>query len=153
MRLYLLKMAVYFCLSFLFISEVSACCSVSSTSITFGNYDVFSSAPTTGTGSVTLSCTSKTDVSIAIEASSNSGSFNPRMMQHFSLADTMNYNIYTSAAMIKVWGDGTQGTATVDAPNVKRNNTTLVTIYGKIFPQQNVSAGSYSEQLLVTINY
>ena len=152
MRFYWLEMIMCFCLGFLSVSEVYAGCSVSSTSIIFGNYDVFSSTPAIGNGSITLSCTSKTDVSIAVEASSNSSSFNPRMMQHFSRDDTVNYTLYTSAAMIKVWGDGTQGTATVAAVNVK-NNATPIIIYGKIFPLQNVSAGSYSEQLLVTINF
>ena len=152
MRLYLLQMVMYFCVSFLSASYVYAGCSVSITSINFGTYDVFSSTSSTGTGSITLSCTPKSDISIAIAASSNSVSYNPRMMQHFSLTDTLSYNLYTSAAMIKVWGDGTQGTATVEATNVKKNVTPII-IYGKIFPLQNVSAGSYSEQLVVTITF
>ena len=152
MKLFLVQMVIYFCMSFLSASYAYAGCSVSTTSINFGTYDVFSSAASTGTGSITLSCTPKADISIAIVASSNSGSYNPRMMQHFSLTDTLNYNLYTSAAMIKVWGDGTQGTATVAAVNVK-NNATPIIIYGKIFPLQNVSAGSYSEQLVVTVTF
>jgi spore coat protein U-like protein len=74
------------------------------------------------------------------------------MMQHISLSDTLNYNLYTSAAMVKVWGDGTQGSSTVSVSGVK-NNTPSVIIYGKIFPLQNVSAGSYSEPLVVTITF
>ncbi len=140
-------------MSVLLASEANAGCSVSATSINFGNYDVFSSASDTGTGSVTLSCAPKSNVSIAIEASTTSGSFNPRMMQHFTLDDTLNYTIYTTAAMTSVWGDGTQGTATVDVTNVKNGNTPSVIIYGKIAPLQNVSAGSYSEQLVITISF
>jgi spore coat protein U-like protein len=134
-------------------STVYAGCRVSTTSIDFGNYDVFSTAADTGTGSITLSCTPQANVRIAIEASLNSGGFSPRKMDHAVFTDTLNYNLYTSAPMIQVWGDGTHGTATVYFSNVKNNNTPPVTIYGKIDPLQNVSAGSYSEQLIVTITY
>jgi spore coat protein U-like protein len=152
MRFHLMQIILCFCLSVWSASAVHAGCRVSTTSLHFGNYDVFSASPATGSGSVTISCTPKADISIAIEASANSGSFNPRMMEHFSLTDTLNYNLYTSAAMVKVWGDGTQGSSTVSVSGVK-NNTPSVIIYGKIFPLQNVSAGSYSEPLVVTVSF
>lgn len=140
----------WFCLS---TATVQAGCRVSTTSINFGNYDVFSAVPTTGTGSITLSCTPKADVSIAIGASSNSGSFHPRMMKLAGFGDTLEYNLYTSPARIQVWGNGTNGTATTDLLNVRNTNTPPIIIYGKIVPLQNVSPGSYSEQLVVTITY
>jgi spore coat protein U-like protein len=134
-------------------SRVDAACTVSTTSINFSNYDFLSPAPDTGTGSVTLSCTPRATVKIAIGASVNSGAFYPRRMKHTVSAETLDYNIYTSAAMIQVWGDGTNGTATADFFDVRRNNIPPITIYGKIDPLQNVPAGSYREQLVVTITY
>jgi spore coat protein U-like protein len=127
-------------------------CSVSTTSIDFGNYDVFSSAPTTGTGSITISCNSGTDVRIAIGASSNSGGFFPRTMDHSLLSDTLDYNIYKDLDMHQVWGDGTHGTATAYFTKVKKN-LPPITVYGKIEPLQNVSTGDYGEHLFVTIMF
>jgi spore coat protein U-like protein len=128
-------------------------CTVSTTQIDFGNYDVFSAAPTTGTGTITLSCDPKADVTIAIGHSSNSGGFRPRMMDHALLADTLDYNIYTGSDLMTVWGDGTHGTKTVNLTNVKNNNTPPIIINGKIEPLQNVSAGDYGEHLFVTITF
>ncbi len=133
-------------------NAVNASCTVSTTSMNFGNYDVFASTATTGTGFITLSCAPGANVTIGIGASTNSGGFYPRMLQNDSLADTLNYNLYTSATMIQVWGDGANGTITVNFTNVKKNNSPI-TIYGKIDPLQNVSIGSYSDQLVVTISY
>jgi spore coat protein U-like protein len=125
-------------------------CRVSTTSINFGNYDVFNNSNTTGTGSITLSCNEKTDVTIAIGHSSNSGGFYPRMMDHALLADTLDYNIYTDYGMNEVWGDNSNGTKIV---RLKKVINQSVTIYGKIVPLQNVSVGSYSEHLFVTVEY
>jgi spore coat protein U-like protein len=73
-------------------------------------------------------------------------------MQHTSLSDTLEYNIYTSATRTQVWGDGTHGTTTVNLKNV-RKNTPPVIVYGKIEPLQNVSTGNYSDQVVVTVMY
>lgn len=134
-------------------SNVYARCSVSSTSVIFANYDVFSSTAATGTGSITLSCSPAANVEIAVGASFNSGAFSPRRMKHAVYSDTLDYNLYTSPTMIQIWGDGTNGTATAAYNNVKKSNIPPVSIYGKIVPLQNIPAGSYSDQLTITITY
>jgi spore coat protein U-like protein len=74
------------------------------------------------------------------------------MMEHTVLADTLNYNLYTSNSYVQIWGDGNHGTATVNLTKI-RSNTPPVIVYGKIFPLQDVSPGRYMEQLVVTISY
>ncbi|MHB8120785.1 MAG: Csu type fimbrial protein [Desulfuromonadaceae bacterium] len=152
MWLYCLIMGLLFWVVLL-TSNVYAGCTVSSTSIIFANYDVLSSIGATGTGSITVSCGPPAHVVIAVGASSNSGAYSPRSMKHALYSDTLDYNLYTSPGMIQVWGDGTNGTATVACNNVKKNNTPPIRIYGKITPLQNVPAGSYSDQLVVTVTY
>lgn len=141
------------CCAVLLTSDADAACSVRTTSIIFGNYDFLSSAAGTGTGTISLSCAPGANATVSIGASSNSGAFYPRSMRHAGLGDTLDYNLYTSAAMIQVWGDGTNGTVTAYYPNVRINNTPPIPVYGKIDPLQNVPAGNYSEQLVVTITY
>lgn len=133
-----------------------AACTVSATGVAFGPYDVFASAPLDSTGTVTVSCDEvpPPDVTIEIGPSGGSGGFNPRRMGHASRPDRMNYNLFTDPSRSAVWGDGTAGTQTVFLKRVKRQKPPVVTtIYGRIPPGQNVSAGGYSDTLTVTITW
>jgi spore coat protein U-like protein len=53
--------------------------------------------------------------------------------------------------MVTVWGDGSAGTSTVLLRKVNRNRPVTTTIYGRIPPGQNVSVGTYSDAVTVTI--
>jgi spore coat protein U-like protein len=125
-------------------------CSVSATGINFGSYDVFSTIPTDSTSTIFVTCTAPWPVvTISIGASSNSGVFNPRTMKNSLGSDTLNYNLFTDSSMGAVWGDGTGGTQTiVHQPNKK---TVPETVYGRIFPGQDISPGSYTDNLTVMI--
>ena len=134
-------------------SAAHAACRVTTTGINFGAYDVFAAVPRDTSGTVTVACDRNppTDVTISIGASPTSGGFQPRRMRHASQADRMNYNLFTTASMTTVWGDGSAGTSTVLLRKVNRNRPVTMTIYGRIPPGQNVSVGAYSDSLTVTI--
>jgi len=144
-------------LSFLFawfsFASAFAACTVTTTGINFGNYDVFNSSPLKSTGTITVGCDSSppTYVTISIGPSPTSGGFIPRRMKNSSLADTLSYNVYLDAAGTSIWGDGTGGTNTVFLKNVKKNRPVNTTIYAIVPPLQNVSIGTYSDILTVTI--
>ncbi len=133
----------------------NAACNVTATGINFGGYDVFATAPLDSTGSVTVTCDDVPPANPVIAISAGAaGTFLPRRMRHASLPDVLNYNVFTSPAMAAVWGDGTGGTATVAAGRVPRNRPPRpVTIYARIPAGQNVSAGTYSDTLVVTITW
>lgn len=137
----------------LFGTRADAACRVSTTGLNFGAYDVFSAVPRDTTGTVTVECDTNppTDVTIAIGASGGSGGFNPRQMRLTAGADRLNYNLFTTASMSTVWGDGSAGTSTVFLSKVNKNHPVTTTIFGRISPGQNVSVGSYSDTLTVTI--
>lgn len=133
--------------------RADAACSVSATGIDFGVYDVFSPTPLDSTGSFSVSCDElpPENIVVAIDPG-GAGTFLPRRMRHASLPDTLGYNVFTSSNMAVVWGDGTGGTSTVrigavPAPRPPKT----ATIYGRIPPGQNVSAGIYGDTLVVTI--
>lgn len=135
--------------------RADAACNVTATGIAFGNYDVFSPAPLDSTGTVTVSCDDIPPANVVVAIGpGGGGTFLPRRMRHASLPDTLAYNVFTSPSMAVVWGDGTGGTATVTAGRVPPNRPPKpVTIYGRIPPAQNVSAGIYSDTLVVTITW
>ncbi len=130
-----------------------AACGVTTTGVNFGIYDVFAAAPRDTAGTVTVACDRNppTDVTISIGPSPTSGGFQPRQMRHTSQADRMRYNLFTTASMTTVWGDGSAGTSTVLLRKVNRNRPVTTTIYGRIPPRQNVSVGAYSDSVTVTI--
>ena len=140
-------------LCLLLAGEAGAACSVSATGVNFGAYDVFVASPSDSTGTVTVTCDQAppVDVVIAIGSSGTSGGFNPRQMRSASSPDRLNYNLFVNAGRSTVWGDGAAGTSTVFLKNVVKNRPVLTTIYGRIPPGQDVSVGSYSDSLTVTI--
>ncbi len=130
-------------------------CSVTTTPVSFGGYNVFSSSPVYATGTITLTCSNPDQhamqVSIAI-SSGRSGSFNPRQMQLAGGSDRMNYYLFIDPSMTTIWGDGTGGTSTFTG-TISRNPNLYANIYGKIPAQQNLRAGAYSESLVVTVSW
>lgn len=142
------------CIFLLYDHCTAATCTVSATSIIFSDYDVFSTLPNDSTGSINMTCDqTQPNIVVSIGASTNSGVFNPRQMKHSSGTDRLNYNIYTSAGASTVWGNGTQGTSTVSAMVKKKDIPATVIFYGRIPAGQDISAGFYSDVLMVTITW
>ena len=133
-------------------STESFACNVSTTPVNFGGYNTFSTAPLDATGTITVLCTTREDVTIAIGPSLNSGGFDPRMMRLISGNEIFDYNFYTRANYNRIWGDGSGRTIT-RSRNVRRNRPWINTVYGRIPPMQDVSAGIYIDTLTVTITW
>lgn len=132
--------------------SVLAVCGVSATGLSFGNYDVFSSVPLDTEGAITVLCdhVPPPTVTISISASTNSGGFDPRAMKFVAENELLVYNLYTDAARTQIWGDGTGNTFTKSS-KVFKNSPWGNTVYGRIAPLQDVTAGTYSETLVVTV--
>ncbi|MBI3609877.1 MAG: spore coat protein U domain-containing protein [Nitrospirae bacterium] len=147
----LIKYGIFSVLFFYLPTQAEAACTLTTTAVNFGNYNVFSPLALNSTGSVTVSCSagSSQNMTISIGPSPNSGGFIPRKMKHATLPDMLSYNVYINAAGTSVWGNGTGGTSTVFLNRVRRRPQT-VTVYGIIPPLQNVTIGSYSDLLTVT---
>jgi len=131
-------------------------CTVSATPVSFGSYNVFNASPLDATGTITVHCTGLVGllVSYNIKLSTGlSGSYAPRQMANG--ANRLNYNLYTDATRLTVWGNGSAGTSFVS------NSILLVllgvtvnhTIYGRVPALQNVAVGSYSDNMTVTLTF
>lgn len=128
-----------------------AVCSLSGTSISFGNYDVFNTSPLDTNGSIVYRCgNADNNISISLDRG-GATSFNPRQMRNGSQA--LNYNLYLDAARTVIWGDGTSGTQTYFIKNPPNNQDVTVPVYGRVPTGQNVSKGTYSNTITVTINF
>src|SRR5215472_15105355 len=128
-----------------------AVCSLSSTSISFGTYDVFSTSPLDTNGSIVYRCgNADNNISISLDRGGAS-SFNPRRMLNGS--QVLNYTLYLDAARTIIWGDGTGGTQTYFIKNPANNQDVTVPLYGRVPTGQSVSKGPYSNTITVTINF
>ena len=127
-------------------SAPGTCAITSATGLAFGTYDPFSAAPVLVTGLVRHRCARKVLPRITLDGGQGA-SFAPRWMR--STRDALAYNLYLDAACTEIWGDGSQGTREYDAVT----GTANVTIYGRIPPGQDVSAGAYSDVVTVTFEF
>jgi spore coat protein U-like protein len=131
-----------------------AACTVSLGNLSFGPYDPLSSAPATTSGNAVVTCNDAPPptVQIQLSPSSVSGGFFPRRMRNAVGSDTLDYNFYADVGATQVWGDGTAGTTT-RSQKVNKNNPWSVTFYGRIAVNQDVTPGSYSDALTITIAF
>ena len=132
-------------------------CTMRATSIGFGNYDVFLNSPLDTSGTFILDCQAfVTKVNVTLAASSTSGTFNPRKMKRTGGSDLLSYNIYTDVSRTIIFGNGTGGTSEIilRKPHGKPDPwSQTVTVYGRIPPGEDVSAGTYSDVLTLTVTF
>ncbi len=133
-------------------------CSIGGVSINFGSYNVFTPNPTDSTGYVTLNCEDVVRADLKLSVSSTSGTFNPRRMKRSGGGDFLDYNIFIDGARTVIFGDGTGGTQTIRVhkpPGAPKKGPwgIQITIYARIPPGQDVSAGSYSDTLTITVEW
>lgn len=129
---------------------VMAACTISTTAVSFGAYNVFSGSALDSTGSVIFNCDRRSNITIALDQG-GAPSFNPRRM--LKSGEALNYNLYLDAARTTIWGDGTGGTQVYANANTPRNQNVTVTIYGRIPAGQDVTAGSYANTVTATVNF
>jgi spore coat protein U-like protein len=126
----------------------AAGCTISTTSINFGAYDVFSSGPTDSTATITYRCNGNSAVAIGITRG-QSDTFNPRIMAKG--LENLGYNLYLDSSHSTVWGDTGSGTQIYYDPSAPNNKNVTITIFGRIPAGQDVSAGSYSDSVVAVV--
>ena len=131
-------------------ATAEAACTISTTAVNFGTYNVFSASPDNATGQVTYRCTAPRPPLVTIQLDKGGApTFNPRQMRMGS--EILNYNLYRDAARTTIWGDGTGGSQTYTRSNPPVNQNINVNVFGRIPAGQDVSAGSYSATVTATI--
>lgn len=129
----------------------AAWCTVSAGSVNFGTYNVFDAQPTDSTGTITLHCGGNAR-NVAIMISRGGTLFYAyRFMNKF--LELLFYNLYQDASRTVIWGDGSGGSQMEILSSVPNNREVDLTIYGRIPAGQDVTGGSYSDTVIVTVQY
>jgi spore coat protein U-like protein len=132
--------------------SASASCSVSVIPVAFGNYDPADTTALDATGSVNVTCNPSASYTIRLDPGANSASaYGQRAMLEPTKGTLIYYNLYVDPALTRIWGDGTGGTATASGNGVETNQ--LFHIFGRIPPGQNLSAGTYRDSVIVTVEW
>jgi spore coat protein U domain-containing protein, fimbrial subunit CupE1/2/3/6 len=140
----LLLACMFICAS---IAARAAKCTVSTSGINFGTYDVFSTVNDDITGTITVNCTNKSPYTLSL--SSGSGTYASRTLK--SGIHALAYNLFVDPTRLTIWGDGSAGTSTASGMGTGTNSNTP--IYGRIPARQNVFTGTYSDVVTVTVTF
>lgn len=135
-------------------SESRAACTISTTGVAFGTYNVFNAGVVSSTGSVSYTCGLLEalfgNITIAL-STGQSGTYASRQMRKGT--EPLLYNLYLNAAATSIWGNGTGGTQTYARTRPPFNTAVVVTVYGRLPAGQDVSAGTYTDTISATINF
>jgi len=131
-------------------------CLVSSADLAFGNYTPNTGA-LTGNSAITVRCTKTTPYTVSLNAGTTTGGTLAQRLLG-SGANTLQYNLFTTAALTTVFGDGTGGTGTIGGTGngVAVASAQTVTVYGSLpdnGTNQNAAPGAYTDQITVTVTY
>lgn len=134
-------------------------CSASSASLNLGVYESYQSTPADSSAPFTVNCTrtggpGNQTVTVSIGPSMHSGSSAVRRLKHSTAPDLASYNVYRDAGRSLIWGD-TPATSQSLTQQV-RNNTTVpfvFTLFGRIDALQDVRPGTYTDTLLITVEF
>jgi spore coat protein U-like protein len=129
-------------------------CTTSATALGFGNYTPGSGA-ITANSTITVNCTKSTPYTVGLNPGSTTGdAFIQRLMT--SGANTLQYNLYTTAALTTVFGDGTGATGTDSGTGTGMANALTYTVYGQV-PDNATNQASlpatYTDTITVTVSY
>lgn len=133
-----------------------AACSVSTSALPFGNYNPLALTPQDAVGQVSVQCSFLlsllTTYTLKLSAG-GSGQYSNRTMS--SGGSTLNYNLYQDALRLIVWGNGTGGSGLVSHTQLigVGGYTGNHPVYGRLPAQQNVAPGTYSDTIVVTLEY
>ncbi len=140
---------------------VSGNCQISASSVAFGSYDPIVtnlSAPVTGTGGVTITCTRGTSASLTLGPGANPTGATRRMRGGTSF---IAYELYKPAsespgapcsfASPKIWG--TAGDAVFTPSSAPSREPRSYNVCGRIPEAQDVLAATYFDAVVATANF
>jgi spore coat protein U-like protein len=135
-------------------ATVQSICSTTAAALAFPAYTPGGGAQI-GNTTISVKCTKNTPFTVALNAGSTTGdAFAQRLMA--SGTNTLQYNLYTTAALATVFGDGTPGSQTVAGTGLGVATANSVQVFGQVpdsATNQAAVAGSYSDTITVTVTY
>lgn len=126
-------------------------CTATATSLALGTYTP-GAGPAASAATVTVTCNSGAVFAVGANAG-NSGNQNQRLLT--SGANSLQYNLYTTASHTTIWGDGTGSTGVLSGTST--GSPYVLNYYGLLpdnaFNQAGVPGSGYSDTILVVVTF
>ena len=133
---------------------VQATCSATATTLAFSAYTPGAGAKANNS-TISVRCTKNTPYTISLNGGTTSGgTIAQRLMA--SGANTLQYNLFTTAAFSQIFGDGSGSSTTVAGTGAGVATATAVTVFGQLpdsVANQASVPGSYTDTITVTVTY
>jgi spore coat protein U-like protein len=132
-------------------------CTMAVTPVAFGSYDVSSTTARDTSGTIVVTCRRSggpsPTVTIAIGPGMYGGTIATRKMKQNAGSDLLSYNLFQDAAKTALWGDviGTNAFRRFLAVPNNGSAQLTATVFGRIPAGQDVTYGSYSDSVLVSL--
>lgn len=135
-------------------ANLQSTCSTSAPALAFGAYTPGAGARSANT-TISVRCTKSTPYTVALNrGTTTGGSFAQRLMA--SGTNTLQYNLYTSAAFTTVFGDGSPLTGTGSGIGAGLGTANALTVFGNLpdnAANQAAVPGNYTDTITVTVIY
>ena len=126
-------------------------CVINTSAVAFGNYDPVgtnAAADLNATGTVTISCTKGSTATIGLGLGSNASGAVRRMTD--GSGNFLTYELYQEVGHSTVWNTGAGLLSPAAAPSKAARN---FTVYGAVTSNQDITAGSYTDTVVATVNF
>jgi spore coat protein U-like protein len=133
-------------------ATVNSTCSTTATALAFPAYTPGGGA-ITQSSVVSVKCTKNTPYTVALNGGVG-GTVAQRLMS--SGANTLQYQLYTTAALGSVWGDGTGSSVTQPGTGAGIATANALTVYGQVpdnATNQAAVPAAYTDTVTVTVSY
>jgi len=126
---------------------IANCSITGADSLSFGSYNPLDSSDNISQSNITIDCSGRRSFTVKLSTGS-SADYSQRKL--YNNSNPLNYNIYLDTGFTSIWGDGTNNTNFYSNTN---RGTDVIIAYGKIPAQQNISQGTYSDSIIVTLEF
>ena len=130
-------------------AQNTATCNLSATAMNFGTLANLTTAQAT-TNQIAITCTTGSVYAVALNNGMNGGTGPTNRIMVSPSNQKLSYGIFKDAAHVQAWG-ATTGTDTLTGTGTGVSQN--LTAYALLPAQGNPSAGTYSDTVVVTINY
>jgi spore coat protein U-like protein len=126
---------------------VAANCTISATSLAFGNY---AGVLIDSSSTITVTCTNTSTYNVGLNAGTATGATVTNRSVTGPSSALLSYDLFSNSAYTANWGN-TVGTDTVAGTGT--GSAQFLTVYGQIPAGQSAAPGSYTDTITATITY
>ena len=135
--------------SFTVSADVTASCELSVSPMNFGQLSSVINSNVDAAASVDVSCSQNTPYSITMDMGTGAGVSDPAHRKMRNATYSLDYGLYRDSARSQPWGE----TPAQSASGTGSGTNQHFPVYGRLHAGQTGYLGSYSDSVIVTVNY